>query len=339
MSETVDRFLDQLDNLPDVSSPIEMRSAARREIGMRIVPWEVPVMTRNGPEVVMRGAFDGVDPSSVVLRLEHENPAGGKGISYENRADGAYMIFRASKTQRGDDILTLAEDGVTGGVSVGYSDVDGGVEVHARGGKRLRVVHRGNLREVSTTWQPTWKEAEVQFVRSDEEGEPAMPDVPVTETPETPALDITPLSAAIDSMGSRVATTLDTFGERIAAIEERSRRDITIPGHTAPTPRVNRGEWTQVVLRAMSGERVSDLQMRTLDDLITGDNLGVVPDAFLSEMVGIIDASRPFLGSTRRLDLPPAGMTLNVPVIETRRFSEPSAVRSAMRSSAMPCVI
>jgi hypothetical protein len=86
------------------------------------------------------------------------------------------------------------------------------------------------------------------------------------------------------------------------------------------------------VLRSLSGERVSDIAVRALEDLVTADNLGVVPDAFSSELIGIIDPTRPFLGSTRRLDLPPSGMSLVVPKILVRptaavqaRFNDESA--------------
>ena len=58
--------------------------------------------------------------------------------------------------------------------------------------------------------------------------------------------------------------------------------------------------------------------MRTLDDVTTTDNAGVVPPAYLSELIGVIDATRPFLGSTRRLETPESGMQLIVPVINQR---------------------
>ncbi len=167
----------------DDDARIEVRDKSERILRMRIVPWDKPVISRAGPEVVMRGAFDGVDESKVVLRLEHENPPAGKGIagSYVNESDGAYMEFRASKTQRGDDILTLADDGITSGVSVGYEDDE--VQHYRHAGKSLRVVHKARLREVSTTWRPTWKEAEVLSVRSTQ-GETAMSDPVADATAE-----------------------------------------------------------------------------------------------------------------------------------------------------------
>jgi phage head maturation protease len=296
---------------------IEVRDKSERILRMRIVPWEKPVISRAGPEVVMRGAFDGVDESKVVLRLEHENPPAGKGIpgSYSNEADGAYMEFRASKTQRGDDILTLADDGITSGVSVGYEDAPDGIQHYRHAGKSLRVVHKAFLREVSTTWRPTWKEAEVLSVRSSE-GEPAMTDpvADATPAPVAPAVDITPVTLALEKMaGGFTAMT-----ERLEKIEERSRQEIVIPSRPTDAPKVTHGQWMEVVVKMLSGERVPEMQLRTLDEIITTDNVGVVPDAVLSEIVGIIDTRRPFLASTRRLELPPAGMTITVPVIETR---------------------
>jgi len=311
---TVASFLDRLAASPENGATIAIRDLSRREIGMRLLPWETPVLTRDGPEVIMRGAFDDTDPTTVVLRLEHENPPAGLGVSYANRDDGPYMVFRASKTQRGDDILTLAQDGVTKGVSVGYEDVPGGTQVYMRGGKRLRVVHRGALREVSTTWRPTWKEAAVEFVRS--EGDAPMPEIeaPVVETPDTSAV----LERALTSVTSRMGEQFDKLADRLEKIEERSRADIIIPTGPTTPERPQPGEWMQAVLRMLSGERVNDLQLRTLDDLITSDNIGVVPPAYSTEIIGVINRRRPFMESTRRLGTPTTGMSLVVPRIVTR---------------------
>jgi hypothetical protein len=68
----------------------------------------------------------------------------------------------------------------------------------------------------------------------------------------------------------------------------------------------------------LSGERVPDMQLRALDDLITSDNIGVVPDAYLTELIGVISRRRPFMESTRRLTTPTSGMGLVVPRIVDR---------------------
>ena len=164
--QRVSQFIDALEAASIPEAAMELRSLDKREIVMRIVPWEVPALTRSGPEVIMRGAFGAVDPSKIVLQLEHENPPAGRGIEYEDRSDGAYMVFKVSKTQRGDDILTLASDGVSTGASVTYQDVPKGVQVYHERGKRLRVVHNAALKAVSTTWNPTWAEAAIQEIEA-----------------------------------------------------------------------------------------------------------------------------------------------------------------------------
>ena len=53
-------------------------------------------------------------------------------------------------------------------------------------------------------------------------------------------------------------------------------------------------------------------------DLTTGENAGVVPDAFVDRILGVIDARRPFMSTTTTINPPQAGMQLVVPKIVTR---------------------
>jgi hypothetical protein len=112
----------------------------------------------------------------------------------------------------------------------------------------------------------------------------------------------------------------------MAALEERNRAQFVIPSAQPDEPQVTRGDWMSVVLRSLSGERVSDMQMRALQDLVTADNLGVVPPAYLTELIGVIDPTRPFLQSTRRLQLPASGMSITIPKITTRPTAAVQAV-------------
>jgi HK97 family phage prohead protease/HK97 family phage major capsid protein len=303
----------------ELESELQVRDAIKRELDVRIVPWDVIANTAAGPEVFERGAFDGVNPRTVVLRMDHQNPPAGRGVSLEERSDGAYMTFRVSATQRGDEILTLAQDGVTRGVSVGFMDVPGGTDIQFRSGRRTRVVRKSGLKEVSTTWLPTWEQSEVLAVRSRAEGDGLMaesqePVVPATE-PAVPAIaptiDMSVFQKAFDSFA-------DKMEDRVERIETRSRQDIVIPQVQQVGPAIHKGQWTQAVLRLLTGERVPELQTRQLADLVTTDNAGVVPEAFSTELIGIIDPRRPFLNSTRRIPTPDSGMTLNMPVLTTR---------------------
>src|SRR5512135_659582 len=52
---------------------VEVRDAAKREVDVRVVPWDVPIDTVQGREVFSRGAFAGTAPDGVLLMgLEHE---------------------------------------------------------------------------------------------------------------------------------------------------------------------------------------------------------------------------------------------------------------------------
>lgn len=143
---------------------------------------------------------------------------------------------------------------------------------------------------------------------------------PVIEPVQPEPVDLTPITAQITAMSSSI-------GDRLAALEERARASFVVP--TAPEAsdlRTLRGDWMGAVLKMLSGERLPDLQMRALADLVTSDNVGVVPDAYSTELIGVIDPSRPFLNTTRRLDLPAAGMSLVVPKIVTKPTTGVQAV-------------
>jgi HK97 family phage prohead protease/HK97 family phage major capsid protein len=312
---------------------LEVRSVEHRELGIFLLPWDTEVDTLQGREMFARGAFAGVDPSKVRLRMDHQDPPTGRGLSIEERADGPYMTFRVAKTQRGDDQIALATEGVSTGASVGFVEVPGGTSIESRNGRRTRVHRRVDLREVSTTWRPVYERAAVLSIRSQDaeesahQGEAPMPETPapdngVTTEAAVPAVAQFDFSEFQSSLSNTFTSALNPFADRMAGVldklEERSRSEFTIPNGEPAKPAADRGQWMQAVLRMLSGERIPDLQMRQLADIITTDNIGVVPDAFSTELIGVIDPARPFMQSTRRLNTPQSGMSLTVPRIVTR---------------------
>ena len=333
-------------NSVTIDSEITVRNLAKREIDVRIAPFDVSINTIQGPEVIARGAFKDTDPSKVLLMgLEHEVHLGlgqdgrvvptrrptGKALSIEERADGAYATFRVAKTATGDEMLALIDDGVVGGVSVEMGR-NAKTRIETRNGRRTSVVEFADLRAVSPTYQPAYAEARVLAVRSQKEDAPVAtedqaPEAGATATQEQkapePRVDVQARSADDQVLIAQIAAAfqkpMDNVLDRLEKMEERTRMSFEVPG----TPKqdghkVTRGEWMEVALKIISGERVPDQQFRTVQDFITTDNAGIVPDAYVNELIGIIDPARPFLSSTRRLDTPDSGMSLVVPKITQR---------------------
>ena len=335
-------------------SEVTVRSAAKREVDVRLAPFDQTIETLMGPEVIEQGAFRDSDPSQMLLMgLEHEVHLGlsqdgrviptrrpiGKAISVDERRDGAYATFRVARTPPGDEFLALVEDDVIRGVSVEFG-AKARYRTEKRNGRRTNVVEFADVRAVSPTYHPAYAEARVLAVRSAEE------DAPVATEEKAPAAGATDDKATsvatAPNIEAAIASAFEKFGESVQArssadaiaiqekildrlekVEEESRASFQIPAAPAENDKdsdFQSGEWMQLVLRAMSGDRIDnrELQNRVAADLVTSDNLGVVPPMFTGDVRETIDTSRPFLESTRRLNIPRAGMQLTVPVIVTR---------------------
>jgi phage head maturation protease len=339
----------------DIESVITVRSESARELDMRIMPWGRMIETTEGMETFERGAFDGTDPTSVRhWGLEHEVHLGigqmgepvvtrhpvGRGVATSNEEDGQHLTTKLARTSRADEVLALAADKIASGVSIEFIEIPGGTVTETRNGRRTKVHKQVRLTGVSTTYRPAYgEEAAVLAVRS-QGGDPVAETTPAPvepTPPPAPVLDAVQigstiatevgkqLEAAIEATRARSAITDETaakFLERLEALEERTRMSISIPSkvESGHPDDFHRGDWLKMVLRTLTGETVSqaELQARVAADLITADNLGVIPTAYLNEIIGIIDPARPFLETTTKIQTPRAGMTLSVPKIVTR---------------------
>lgn len=267
---------------------LTIRDEAERIVDVRLLTYDEVAETDTGPEYHEAGAFEDVDPSTVVFRMDHQDPALGRGVSIEDRDGAPHMAFRIDATTRGDDLLAGIASGTYQAVSVGESLAKRAVKTVRRDGRRMAAITRSGLAEVSATWRPAYATAAVLAVRNEAEEIETMAE---QETAEA------------------TAATADTSAieERLSALEERQRADaIVVPepaDYDTSSPR---------------GVRLAPEIQRALADVVTTDNAGVIPEARSSEMIGIIDNARPFLESTRRLDTPPAGTKLVVPVLEQR---------------------
>ena len=321
---------------------IQIRDLAKREIDIRLVPWGVQVETIHGPEEFQRGALSGTNPDGVFLMPpEHGAEIGlgqdgrpiltrrpaGRALSITEKDDAAYGTFRVSRSAAGQDLLDDAVDGIIRGASVEFREVPGGTVTEQRNGRRVRVHQRVQLTGVSTTYRPAYVDAGVVAVRSDhKEDAPVAEDkapaagATIEEEPkeEVRVRNVVDLSDFQIQFSDALKGAVEPLVDRLASVEERARSAFQIPGEAPQVPDVTFGEWTKTVFQLLTGDRLPEQHMRLVADLITTDNAGVVPEAFISEIRGVIDASRPFMETTRRLPTPSAGTSIRVPKITQR---------------------
>ena len=314
--------------LPTDEVQVTVRSLEKRELDVRVVPFNKPINTRQGMEEFAPGSIGHVNPSDLYLMpAEHGADIGlgqdgkptivrhpiGRGTRVWEDETGGYVTYRVSRSQAGDDALSDAEDGIVSGFSVemGPGNV---VEKVRRAGRTVTRITRAALMGGSLTYRPAYGDlATVTAMRSEEA------EMPEDTAPAAAGLSQEATNALVAQLGAAFNKPMDAIMERLEAMETANRTAIELPQtRTAEKETPHIGQWTSTVLRILDGERIPEAQMRTLDDIITSENLGVVPPAYLTELIGVIDASRPFLSSTRRLNLPASGMDLKVPKINQR---------------------
>jgi HK97 family phage prohead protease len=135
-------------------TPVQTRSATlaaldvdERLIELRAVPYGVE--TRLAPNLVesfspKAFAAAGKDPGRVKLWDKHSTEGGhpvGWAEAVEDRADGVYIRTRVSATSAGNDLLTLARDGVLDEASVEFQPIPDDMRVTRRGDDTV-VSHR-----------------------------------------------------------------------------------------------------------------------------------------------------------------------------------------------------
>lgn len=293
-------------------------SVAQRLIGLKVMPYDViaehPIY---GKLLFKQGAFGAVDPTQIRLRMDHEDPPTGLGRTFADKADGAFLEFKVSKTSRGNDQLELAKDGVSSGVSVGFYDVAGdtGPRLEKINGEWVTVYgpSSAQLTEASTTWRPTFAETGITHMLSHEAGGTAAERV----TQDMGAGEQRELMGADEGkvLTGDVQKMLGYFEEW----REQMRKPGGFPGQAeAVKPKLH--QWARVALQLMRGSAVSESTLRelALADVVTSDNPGLVPDVLVKDFDDLIDPGRPFINSLRNIAPPDTGMSLIVPAIQTR---------------------
>ena len=327
---------DEIQTREVITGDLMVRDAEKREIEARIVPWNTIISTSKGPEMFAPGAFADTKPEDVVLRMSHQDPPAGRGLTIEDRADGAYMSFRVSRTQKGDEILTLASDGVTRGVSVGFETMIGGTDQRDIDGYRTSVYTRAMLREVSTTWMPAYPQAQILAVREKEDS-PMAEGQPAEE--KTTAVDLSAIQSqittAFESRDAKSTELQERMLDTLAKMEERDRASIVVPAQTSkPEPKFY--QWLEAALKLRTGEPLNqrELEERELADVLLSDQS--VPTFFRPEITGFLAARRAFLGTTDEVAAPDGVTSIQIPVVtDLPTAGVQSSEKSEVESNAL----
>ena len=261
-----------------------------RTISGRIVTWGEAGNTSAGKTVF---AKDSIALKPVKLFIDHnmDKPIG-KVLDFETTDQGIDATFKIANTQRGNDALVEAMEGLKDGFSVGiklteYDNTDEGL-----------IVKNSQLVEVSLVETPAIDSARVSEVAaSDETNEQEGSEM--TDTPELQT----------ENEVSVEASKVEAAAVRTSA-----------PVFTAPRvdTNVTAGQYVAAQIKAAQGDHDSRDLVAALEVATVSENTGMVPPNYLRDIIGVIDASRPFIDSIERAPLPASGMKIFTPKIGTQ---------------------
>ena len=151
-------------------------NAAARTVSGTLLPWNAVAMSRGYKWSFAPGSLHWANESRVKLDRDHEYGSElGRALTLTNGATGLGGSFKVARGQAGDDMLSLAEDGVYDGFSVSVTfDGQGDGWIPHPDDDSVRYVQSATLRKVAITAMPAFDDARVAAVQARRE-EPTMP--------------------------------------------------------------------------------------------------------------------------------------------------------------------
>jgi HK97 family phage prohead protease len=262
-----------------------------RTISGRIVTWGEPGNTSAGRTMF---AKDSIALKPVKLFIDHnmDKPIG-KSLDFDLHELGIDATFKIANTQRGNDALVEAMEGLKDGFSVGiklseYDNTDDGL-----------VVKNSQLIEVSLVETPAIDSARVSEVAASDDPQDEQEGSDMTETPE-------------------LQTENEVSVE--AAKVEAAAKHTSAPVFTSPRvdTNVTAGQYVHAQIKASQGDNDARDLVAAIEIATVSENTGMVPPNYLRDIIGIIDDSRPFINSIERAPLPASGMKIFTPKLGTQ---------------------
>jgi HK97 family phage prohead protease len=285
------------------NSDILTASTSKREITGIIVPFGRPGFTNMGTVVFEQGSLQlGND---IKLFEDHDmNKVRGRMISHEITPVGIIGKFKIARTSAGDDILTLAQDGLKSGLSIGAS-----IDQYENKEDEVYVT-AAKILEVSIVDTPAFADAQITDVAAQKADETEVTAISASDEQNNQT------ESEVTSMANPEEVTPVVEAAPEVAVE--ASKAVAAPVAYAK-PRVNTnvtaGEYAKAQFNALQGNQDARDLVAAIDAATTSENIGVVPPTYLRDLIGIIDNSMPFADSLEQGVLPASGMKFYRPVL------------------------
>jgi HK97 family phage prohead protease len=300
------------------SQEIQAADVERRMISGLVAPYGEIGFTSAGPIMFERGSIAIAEAANIKLLMQHQQDKPvGRAVSFSDSTEGVYGSFRLSMSSRGQDALTLAQENLVSGLSVGVdvtaskpmgdyllvtaavlkevslveSAAFSSAGVNEIAAARAELIAATSTKEKTTTISTTIVEVETET-----ESEEAVTTAPENTSEETPV--DTPVEA-----------------EKVEAARKIIRPSV-LDSQRVRTPITSMGAYTEHKIKAALGNEDSKLYVTAADDSFS-TNPAFSPTQYLSEFPTNTRFGTPAIDACSRGVLPASGMTINVPSLVT----------------------
>jgi HK97 family phage prohead protease len=273
-----------------------------REISGLAVPWEQEARIKDR-RVTFAADSVAIEIGSPLLLGHDDNQPVGVLTSSTSSRDGLRAVFAIDRTPAGDAAIVQARSGSRRGLSVGVDLEADGFETDPRDPDRIRVL-AGRAAETSLVAMAAYPTAGVEQIAAHKQEESDVETTPKPPEPDQPEPDDD------DDDDTQPA-------EPESRVQARRSRGLVIADRAEPSMRL--GEYVQELVKAERGDRAARIRIEaalTRENVTT--NPGVVPIAYVTQVIDSLGDARPLFDAMDHADMPAAGMTIRRPEITTR---------------------
>ncbi len=268
-----------------------------RTIKGLVVPFSKVGNTSAGPVRFEFGAFGDIDPSQIVLNMEHDRTRPlGRGIagSEEVTPAGISMAFKIAPTGAGNDALVEASEGLRPAFSIEAKVNEYTVE------KGVMVISSANLEAVAHVTNPAFKDAQISDVAATEETpETTEAEIPAEENPQENTVEETTAPVADEVTAAAVVTA----AAPVAYAKPRS-------------PINSQASYLEHSIKAKMGNHDSAQYVMAADDSFS-TNPAFTPVQYVNSVIDTTIGSRPAIDAIGSRAITASGMVISHPKITT----------------------